>query len=392
MPEVIEKETTATEVKDDSSKVMSVGKTERINVFNKPIEDTDLGKESDKIKNGGAIAKTDANEGADKGKTAPAPPDEQSIITEEQLTDYFNKQGIKYEGIEKFKEKANYEPHVEPTQEQKDAAAKAKEVKALNKFIESGRTGDEFYAIKSIVDAEENQFSINLAKTNLMKAGLTEEEATDFVKEKYFQVDDAEIEQEEDEIDREYKKRLKGIFSKQLTDISTPIKTKAAGILADLYSAIDSEDLQAKQEVITSAKIDDDFKALPRKLQIEIGEIGGKTVSPVDYEVSETDLAESKKLLKDAVAQRNNFLYNQDGSLNITNLSQIISKAKAFDSAAKVSFLEGMDRMTKEMQKVFPAGSAQELGVGGSSSNPNGNQNGKVASFGKIQRVKPYRN
>ena len=96
-------------------------------------------------------------------------------------------------------------------------------------------------------------------------------------------------------------------------------------------------------------------------------------------------------MLKDP-AQRNNFLYNEDGSLNIANISQALTKAKMFDSAAKVSFLSGIHKATTDFQKVFPAGSAQELGVGGSQSKPNGGQNGKIASFGKTQRVQPQRN
>ena len=183
----------------------------------------------------------------------------------------------------------------------------------------------------------------------------------------------------------------KDFFAKQMASISTPYKTQAAGILADLNSVIESEDLQAQQEVAISAKIDEDFKALPRKLQIEIGEIGGKTVSPVDYDVSETDLAEIRDMLKDT-AKRNNFLFNTDGSLNTPNLISVLTKAKMFDSATKVSYLSGMDSQVKAFQKIFPAGSAQEIGVGGSSSKPNGNQNGKPASFGKPQRVQPQRN
>ncbi len=49
--------------------------------------------------------------------------------------------------------------------------------------------------------------------------------------------------------------------------------------------------------------------------------------------------------------------------------------------------------MTKgidDIKSVFGASSAQELGIGSSQPKPN-TTNGKVASFGKVQRVQPQR-
>lgn len=310
-------------------------------------------------------------------------------INEDQLKAYLEKQGIKYEGIEKLKEKANYEPSNEPTVEQKEAAAKAKEKRMLDAFIAGGGTAEQYVAIKGVAEVNETEFAISNAKAELIKAGYTQEEAEVFLKENYHQIDDAELEQYGDESDKAFKKRTKEFFAKQLANLSSPIKAKAAGILADLHSAIESEDLQVQNEQQLSSKIDEQFKTLPRKFQIEIGEIGGKTVSPVDYDVSETDYSEVQAMLKDP-AQRNNFLYNEDGSLNIANISQALTKAKMFDSAAKVSFLSGIHKATTDFQKVFPAGSAQELGVGGSQQRTNVT-NGQLGSFGKPKRVQPQR-
>lgn len=385
-------ETTETTQQQEASKPMTMGKPERLNVVIPKDEIVNNGDVNENTDAGiGNIDSTGegANAAADKididaGKAVPA-------LTEDQLKAYFESQGIKYEGLEKLKEKVNYEPSNEPTIEQKEAAVKAKEKRAIDKFIAGGGTVEQYVAIKGVAEADPAQFAINTAKNELIKAGYTVEEAETFLKEQYFQIDDAELEQDEDESDRAFKKRTKDFFAKQMANISTPYKTQAAGILADLNSVIESEDLQAQQEVAISAKIDEDFKALPRKLQIEIGEIGGKTVSPVDYDVSETDLAEIRDMLKDT-AKRNNFLFNTDGSLNTPNLISVLTKAKMFDSATKVSYLSGMDSQVKAFQKIFPAGSAQEIGVGGSSSKPNGNQNGKPASFGKPQRVQPQRN
>lgn len=381
MPETLENEVVKTE-----SQPVSLGKVQRFTMDmpkDAPIENN-VAPENNEANIGNETALENKDAAIPEKKELPA-------LTEEQLKAYFEAQGIKYEGLEKLKEKINYEPSTEPTVEQKEAAAKAKETRALNKFIEGGGTGDQFYAIKAVAEADPTQFAINTAKSDLIKAGYTTEEAETFLKEQYFQVDDAELEQDDDETDKAFKKRTKEYFAKQLANLSTPYKTQAATILADLNSAIESEDLQVQQEVAISAKIDEDFKALPRKLSIEVGEIGGKTVSPIDYDVSETDLAEVRDMLKNAET-RNNFFFNTDGSLNTTNLTDVLIKAKMFDSAAQVSFLTGQDRATKAFQTRFPASSAQELGVGGSQSKPNGNQNGKPVSFGKSQRVQPQRN
>lgn len=379
-------ETLDNEVAKTESQVMTMGKVQR---FAMEIPNDTFATNAEAEPNVGEADAVNTNDTPVIENKEAVPAKELPAFTEDQLKAYFEAQGIKYEGLEKLKEKINYEPSSEPTVEQKEAAAKAKETRALNKFIEGGGTGDQFYAIKAVAEADPTQFAINTAKSDLVKAGYTLEEAETFLKEQYFQVDDAELEQDEDETDRAFKKRTKEYFAKQLANLSTPYKTQAATILADLNSAIESEDLQAQQEVALSAKIDEDFKALPRLLHIEVGEIGGKTVSPIDYDVSETDLAEVRDMLKNAET-RNNFLFNTDGSLNTTNLTSVLIKAKMFDSAAQVSFLTGQDRATKAFHKIFPATSAQELGVGGSQSKPN-DQTGKPASFGKPQRVQPQR-
>lgn len=390
-------ELTETTQQQESPKVMTMGKVERLNVvipkdevINNSGDEESTGK-SDIIESAApkmgdidAALIDNTKKVEDKAKDIPA-------LTEDQLKAYFESQGIKYEGLEKLKEKVNYEPSTEPTVEEKEAAIKAKEKRAIDKFVAGGGTVEQYVAIKEIVKADPTQFAINTAKNELIKSGYTAEEAENFLKEQYFQIDDEELEQDEDETDKAFKKRTKEFFAKQLANISSPYKKQAVDILAELNSVIDSEDLQAQQEVAISAKIDEDFKALPRKLQIEIGEINGKAVSPVDYDVSETDLAEIRDMLKDTV-KRNNFLYNTDGSLNTTNLTSILTKAKMFDSVAKVSYLTGMDSQVKVFQKTFGAGNAYEIGVGGSAVKQNGIQNGKPSSFGKTQRTQPQRN
>lgn len=337
--------------------------------------------------NEGANATSNAATGAATSSAAPAPTE----INEELLKSFFEKNGIKYEGLDKLKEKVNYEPSLEPTDEQKKQQELAKEKRRLDKFISGGGTAETYVSLKGIAEADPNKFALDLAKTNLMKEGFTQEDAEKLIKEQFFQIDDAELEQEGDETDKAYKIRMKGLFAKQLTDLSAPIRSQAAGILADLNSAIDSEDLYAQNEVAISAKIDEDFKTMPRKLNIEIGDIGGgQTASPLQFDVSEKILAEVRDELKDP-AKRQQLFLNQDGSLNLTKLAQVEVKARSFDSVAKISYLESQTRNNEAWHKVFPSNKPSELGIGGNTRNQNGNNTAKPVSVGKVQRVQPQR-
>lgn len=374
-------------------KISSIGKVERVTMTfpqegQQESNSNTIDNSSDQSanqSNEGANAIKDANEAAVVDKTA-AP-----TFTDQQLKEYFKTQGIEYEGVDKLKDQLKpKDTPLAPTEEQIKAKELAKEKRLLDKFISGGGTAEQYVSLKTLASADQNVFAINQAKADLIKGGYTAEEADVFIKENLFQIEDAELEKEEDETEKQYKKRTKDFFAKQLAANSNPFIEKAKWALQNLNEVIESEDLHAQQEVAFSAKIDEDFKALPRKLSIEIGEIGGKTVSPVDYDVSETDIAEVKAILKNPET-RQQLLFNQDGSLNITRITQALLKEKAFDSASKISYLEAQTRTNEHWQKVFPARSAQELGVGGSQQRPNGQNGSKIAGVGKVQRVQPQR-
>lgn len=366
--------------------VSKIGKVERVTMTFPQEGATTMSDENTNINNEGADATKDATQAAVVSTTAAAP-----TFTDEQLKEYFKTQGIEYEGVDKLKDQLKpKDTALAPTEEQIKAKELAREKRLLDKFLSGGGTAEQYVSLKTLATADQKVFAINQAKADLIKGGYTAEEADVFIKENLFQIEDVELEKEEDETEKQYKKRTKDFFAKQLAANSNPFIEKAKWALQNLNEVIDSEDLQAQKEVAFSAKIDEDFKTLPRKLSIEIGEIGGKTVSPVDYDVSESDIAEVKAILKDP-AQRQQLLFNQDGSLNTARLTQALLKEKAFDSASKVSFHSGMTKAIADFQTVFPARSAQELGVGGSQQRPNGQNGSKIAGVGKVQRVQPQR-
>jgi hypothetical protein len=385
----VETELAPTEVKQvEKPKIVSAGKPQIVNTQKQSTESVvDNTKE-------GAQATQEADKGvSNEGVETPAPtsekkqePTETPELTEAQLASFFEKQGIKFEGLDKLKEKINYEPAQEPTEEEKAKQALVREKRLVDLFVAGGGTVEQYVYIKNTAEANAAELSKNNLRAELKAAGFTDEQADEYIKDSFFQISDEELEQYEDETDKEFLKRKKEFASKKLEGYSSNTKTQAQKILADLQKAAETEDLQRSEEVAISAKIDEDFKALPRKLTFDIGEVNGKAVSPVEYEVSESDLAEVRDMLKDPV-KRNNFLFNQDGALNLTNLENVLTRNKYLESAVKAAYHEGGSRQVAHFESIFPARSAQELGVGGSPT-ANSNQKGKVAGYGKPRLVR----
>lgn len=384
----VETELAPTEVKQvEKPKIVSAGKPQIVNTQKQSTESVvDNTKE-------GAQATQEADKGvSNEGVETPAPAAEikqdtadTPEFTEAQLASFFEKQGIKFESLDKLKEKINYEPAQEPTEEEKVKQALAREKRLVDLFVAGGGTVEQYVSIKNIAEADVTELSKNNLRAELKAAGFTDEQANEYIKDSFFQISDEELEQYEDETDKEFLKRKKEFASKKLEGYSSNTKTQAQKILADLQKAAETEDLQRSEEVNISAKIDEDFKALPRKLTFEIGEVNGKAVSPVTYEVSESDLAEVRDMLKDPV-KRNNFLFNQDGGLNLTNIENVLTRNKYLESAVKAAYHEGGSRQVAHFESIFPKRNPQELGVGGSPT-ANSNQKGKVVSAGKVQRV-----
>ena len=365
---------------NNEPKVSGLGKPERVTFSAINLEET----ETEIVNNtqDQTTSEADANTKTNAAlNTTPAD------LTEDQVKSFFESKGIKYEGIDKLKEKIDYKPPVEFTPEQISEQQKVREKRAVDLFIKGGGTVENYVAIKSVAESNLAELSNASLKKELTDAGFNEDQVKEIIKDRYYQFEDKEIEQEDDETDKEFKKRSKEFFSKKLENRSIHIKTQAQNILKELNSAIESEDLGKQNEVATSAKIDDYFNKVSRKLSFDIGEINGTAVSPVVYEVSDSDIAEVKEELKDT-AKRNNFLYNQDGNLNLTNIANVMLRNKYLESVLKSAYHEGGSRQIDEFRKTFPATTAQQLGIGGSPVNTNSNN--KVASYGKVQKVSSH--
>lgn len=369
-----------TEVENKQSKqVASIGKVQRLNNTNvAPKENVTNGSREN-------IATNPSNESitSKEGEKANEQKSEKPQIDETILKAYLESQGIKYESLDKLKEKVNYTAPKELTEEEKTKAELAKEKRAVDLFVKNGGKIEQYVAIKKIAESDLKELSIANTKSELKEAGFSDEKIEQILKDRYYQFDDEEIEQEDDESEKDLKKRLKEYYSKKLENRSAFTKTQAKGILDNLNKAIESEDLEAQKEVEISSKIDDYFKAQPLKLNFEIGEVNGQKIAPVEYEVAESDLAKVQKTLK-TPAELNKILFNQDGSLNLPNISNLLIKNAISDSALKAAYHEGGSRQVAIMKTIFPS-SASELGIGGIPKDLTAKK--QVASFGKPQRV-----
>lgn len=375
--------------------VASAGKPERVNsgsnnTLTSKVENVVDENATEKIE-------SKANENAEAKIETTATPETKEAVT---FTDEQKKEFLKSifgEDVDEntIKEKLKPTP-TEPTDEDKKKAKSEKEIKLLQTFVEKGGTPEQFNEIKNIANADALEFSKGEVKAELISAGFTEKEAEAIIKERYYQIELENIEQDFDnETEEEFEARKKflqkkvELGTKKLASHSIYKQQQAASALKGLEELVESEELQAKEEAAISSNVDELFSKLPRKQTIELGKYNDVQLSPVEHEVSEDSIKQVADILKDT-AKRNNFFKNQDGTLNLPKLAEVLLNYTERDRIAKNALLEGQTRQYNEIRKTFPATTPYELGVGGAPQK--NNQKGAVASAGKPQRVSPQYN
>lgn len=376
-----------TEVLEDTKKepvkVASMGKVQRVS---QTIQSkTETQKEAPKEETTADIAQAQTGE-----------PAQQSSLSEEQrksfLKELFGDENVDVEAIkEKLKLTAP-----EPTEEEKKKAKSEKEIRALKLFVEQGGTPEQFNELKSIATGDKIELSKKKALTEFISAGFTEKEANEMLRNQFYQIELDNIEQDFDnETEEEFEARKKELQkkveygTKKLESYSSYEQTQAASILKGLEDAVESADLEAKEEAVISSNVDELLSKLPRKQTIELGKYNDVDLAPVEHEVSEDSIKQVSEILKDP-AKRNNYFNNQDGTLNLPKLTEVLLNHIERNRAIKNALLEGQTRMTAEIRKTFPATSPYELGIGGAPQK--NNQKGAVTSAGKPQRVSPQYN
>jgi hypothetical protein len=297
--------------------------------------------------------------------------------------------------VEAAKEKLK-PTQAEPTEEEKKKVQSEKELRLLKLFVEQGGTPEQYNEIKNIANGDKVELSKKKALTELMSNGFSEAEANEMMKQEFYQIELDNIEQDfENETDEEFEARKKALQkkieygAKKLERYSSYEQKQAAEILKGLSEAIESKDLEAKEEAAISSNVDELLSKLPRKQTIELGKYNDVQLAPVEHEVSEDSIKQVQDILKDP-AKRNNFFNNQDGTLNLPKLTEVLLNHIERNRAIKNALLEGQTRMTAEFRKTFPATTAYELGVGGSPHKNTGK--GVATKIGEPKRVSPQYN
>jgi hypothetical protein len=108
----------------------------------------------------------------------------------------------------------------------------------------------------------------------------------------------------------------------------------------------------------------------------------GQDIPPVELEVRDADIEAVGAILKDP-EKRKKFLYNDDNSINLKNLTDLLVKNQILESAVKAAYADGGTREVEKFQKLFPNGNPHDVGVGGKNGNQNSGQKGKFVSVGK---------
>lgn len=289
----------------------------------------------------------------------------------------------------------NFPTTIQPTEaEIKDKTDKF-EKRMLDLFVEEGLKNPEkkaedlinqYAALKAIASGDLTELSKAELTRELKAAGFDEGQIADIQKERYYQLEQAEIDAIEDPAEKALAQKKLDYGKKKLEGKATHQKQAAEQFFNTLKSAVTEKDLQATKESEFSSNVEEHFKNVERKLALQLGKSGDDEIAPVEYEVPETVIEEAKNVLKDKEL-RKQFLYNSDGSLNLANLSETILKAKMFDSAAKTAYLTGGHRQVEAFEKIFPK-NANALGVGGNNSAPP-KGTGKLVSAGQPQRHRP---
>ena len=332
-----------------------------------------------------------------EGKTEIAKPVELPELTDEQIKELFAKKGIEnFENFDSLKEKiakADQPANLPLTEEQKKAEAAAFEKRMLDFHIATGGTPEQFVALKQIAAMDLKELSVAELKKEMKESGFSESEIDIVLKERYFQRNPDELTQGDEESDEEFKKRIEltkkkvSYGSKKLESRSTYTKQNAEGILNDLREAIKAEDLAKQKEAEWLSKVDDFSKKVSRKITLELGEVDKTKLDPVQYDVAEADVAAVADILKDP-QKRQQYFFNEDKTLNLTKMGELMLRNKILESAVKTGFIEGGNRQVAIFKKTFP-GSAQALGVGGAAAENNQGRKGVIKSAGKPEVARP---
>lgn len=293
--------------------------------------------------------------------------------------------------------KALYEKHFpttpELTAEQVAEKEKAVKKRMLDLYIENGGTPASFVAMEELANADLTQLSDSQLVSELKAGGFNDEQIAALRKERYYQLDEAELAEIEDETERADILKKKDFVDKRRLAKAEQTKNQATTFFDTLKKAIDNQDLQVTKEKEFSSKVDEHFKAVPRKLTIQLGKADDADLAPIDFDIPESVIEKVSASLKDAAQRKQNY-NTSDSGLNIAKLADLELRSALLDELVKTSVLEGQTRQVKIFESTFGGKKASDIGVGadGVKRENKGGKGTKFVSAGQTQRFQPQRN
>lgn len=369
-----------------SEVAISAGQPQRMN-FNMPTEQVAESAADNTAE--GAVDDTEQSGG--KPNTEGSNPIEKPSFTDEDFQAFLKERGIEgtFDDV-----KAKFQPQgTELTPEEIAAKETAMERRMLDMFLKGGGKVEDFTAVKQMLSADVAEVSKAQLHQELLTQGFDEDEAKAMAKQMFLQEDLENIEIGDDETEAEFDKRKAQLEKKvqygadKLANRSLHIKTTAEQIWSNLKKEVELEDSDAAREVTFSTEVDEVVKTLPKSISLSIGKVDNKDIDPIAYNVPEEIHQEVSALLKDK-QKREEFFFDAKGNLNLQNLTDLLVRNKVLESASRETYIKGGTAQVKVFEQMFPARSAQALGVGGNNGKPKTDK-GAVASTGQPQRIRP---
>lgn len=300
-----------------------------------------------------------------------------SELTKEQIAELYTK---------------NFPTPAEQTEAEKKQDEISFEKRMIDLFIDGGGTPEQYGALKTVANMDLKELSRSTVIKELKDRGVSDDLISEVLTEQYYQVNPDELEQSEDETDDQFKARKEKIVKKVAFGTSRfeakgkRVKESAESTFNTLKSKIEAADLVVKTENDTIAKIDELSKTLPKKITLELGKLKDKPLGSVDINVSDEEINEVIAELKDP-AKRKQLLYNEDNTINVKGIAELMLRNKQLEKAAREGFQTGTTKNTEVWESIFPGRNPNSIGLGGAPASFGNNEKGKVVSAGKPQRA-----
>lgn len=306
-------------------------------------------------------------------------------VNEDAIKEYFKKQGIEYGGVDDLKKKLTAkEAAADLTDEQKKAAATAKEQRLLALHIGRGGTIEQFTSFQKQSTMEPGELGKLKLALDLKNAGFPEEKITSVIKKMHLDVSDEELAELSPEDQAEIKKEREFGLSK-LNSRGSIFKKMAADYLVDLERQATDEDTNKATKKQHASNVEAAFTAYQRKQKLEFGKVDDLEVPPVEFDIPETVISSVKDSIKDK-AKWESQIYNKDGSVNLDYILPHLIKSEAYSIAAKTALLEGETRGAEKALKGF---SPKPPALGGTNGGEQGRK-GQLTAAGAPVRGNPY--